>query len=173
MDFKRNGIVVSVSDQVVEQLVLERLRGEEARPQIVMARAGVFPRIGAEVAELGGVFAGVARGSASDNDYYLIVGPEAPSKLEWQPANEWADTVEHLGFSDFTLFNRREQAICYGNVPELFQKEAYWSNEQLASGSGYAWYQDFDDGDQYYAARATSAGRERSAEFRFINSVIQ
>jgi hypothetical protein len=161
MELKRNGITVTVSDQVLEQLVLEKLHGDQPRKLFVTAAPGTLPRIGAELAELGGVFAGVVRGLAGESDYYLIVGPEAPGKLEWQPALDWADGVTHLGFSDFALFNRREQSICFGNVPELFQKEWYWSSEQHAARSDYAWVQYFYDGNQstglkglYYRARA-------------------
>jgi hypothetical protein len=150
MDFKRNGIVISVADQVIEQLVLERLQSQELAAEVATIQPGVLPRIGAEIAELGGVFAGVVRGAEGQSDYYLIVGPEAPSKLEWRAANEWADTVEHLGFADFTIFSRREQAICFGNVPELFQKEWYWSSEQPAAYSNFAWAQFFLYGYQGY-----------------------
>jgi len=159
MDFKRNGIVISVADLVIEQLVLERLRAAEqiiARPTL---QPGVLPRIGAEITELGGVFAGVARGNEllaeGEPDYYLIVGPEASSKLEWKPACDWAESVKHLGFADFSLTTRKEQALCFANVPELFQKEWYWSSEQRAGYSDDAWYQYFDYGYQDFALKGS------------------
>jgi hypothetical protein len=151
MDFKKNGIVVSVSDQIIEQLVLERLRDDQSATRVhnmvFMTMGASLPPVATEVKELGGVFAGVVRG-IDRGDYLLIVGPEAPGKLEWKPANDWAAGVTHLGFSDFALFNRREQAICYANVPDLFQPEWYWSSEQYAGDEHYAWMQDFSGGIQ-------------------------
>jgi hypothetical protein len=152
MDFKKNGIVVSVSDQVIEQLVLERLRDGQPPPSIVnntlVATAGILPRIGAEVAELGGVFAGVARGVNSEPDYYLIVGPEASGTADWNTSKAWAAGITHLGFNDFELPRRKEQALLFANVPELFQKEWYWSSEQHAVVGSFAWMQNFYDGHQ-------------------------
>lgn len=150
MEIIRNGITVFVSDHVLTQLVLDKLRDDEpAKP----VQPGTLPRIGAEVVEMGGVFAGVARGANGAPDYYLIVGPTAPSTLEWQKAIDWAEGVEAHGFDDFTLPTRKEQALMFANLPELFEKEWYWSSEQLASLSYYAWAQIFYDGFQSYSLK--------------------
>jgi len=38
----------------------------------------------------------------------------------------------------------------YANVPELFEKEWYWSCEQHAGDVGFAWMQTFGDGGQSF-----------------------
>ena len=43
---------------------------------------------------------------------------------------------------------RAEQALQFANVPELFEKEWYWSCEQLAAAPVYAWLQHFGYGFQ-------------------------
>jgi hypothetical protein len=147
MQLKRNGLTIHADDALAERLLLAHLNATEIPPTFE-AVVGDLPRIGAEVVEWGGVFAGVVRGAEGSPDYCLIVGPEAPSKMQWQSAVDWATAVTHLGFADFVLFNRPEQSICYANVPELFQKEWYWSSEQLAEFSDAAWYHDFGYGSQ-------------------------
>jgi hypothetical protein len=147
MEISRNGIVVTVSKEVIESLVLARLIADEKPSQPTVA-PGTLPRIGAEIAELGGFFAGIARGKDGAPDYYLILGPEAPSKLQWQPAVDWAAGITHLGFADFSLPTRKEQALLFANVPEHFQEEAYWSGEQRAGYADGAWSQDFGYGNQ-------------------------
>lgn len=50
--------------------------------------------------------------------------------------------------NDFYLPAKGEIAICFANVPELFQKTWYWSSTQSAGGRYGAWGQNFFDGDQ-------------------------
>ncbi len=44
------------------------------------------------------------------------------------------------------LLSRAEQAIAFASMPEEFKRDWYWSNQQNASDSGYAWCQSFDGG---------------------------
>lgn len=60
----------------------------------------------------------------------------------WQSQMEWA---KELGAD---LMTRPEQAIAFAKMPECFEKRAYWSNED--AGDGFAWYQGFLTGRQYY-----------------------
>src|SRR5262245_60760740 len=142
MQLTKNGLTFHVEDQEAARIVLERLNGVEIAGDVVHVPApasalGVMPRIGAEVAEWGGIFAGVSRASSpEDADYYLIVGPEIDGTKTWQDAK---DAAEHLGFGDFTLPVRKEQALLFANVAELFKAEWYWSSEQHASSSNDAW----------------------------------
>lgn len=62
------------------------------------------------------------------------------------PAAEQIAAIREGGFDDWYLPARRELSIAYGNVPELFQKEWYWSSTQFSAG--YAWCQNFSDGSQ-------------------------
>ena len=46
------------------------------------------------------------------------------------------------------LPNRIEQAMLWAHHRKFFQERAYWSNEQYAHDSDYAWYQSFINGYQ-------------------------
>lgn len=151
MQFNKNGITVSVGDTEVERIVLERLNG----PEIYLPSAEIVldpaPRIGE--AWQGGIYAGVARerpGTAITGDYYLIVGPEYDGDVDWNASVAWAKALDIDGFRDWGLPTRKEQALCFANVPELFESRAYWSCEQHAPDSYDAWFQSFSNGYQYY-----------------------
>ncbi len=62
------------------------------------------------------------------------------------PAAEWAASLEADGHRDFYLPARREQRLCWVNVPELFAEAWYWSSTQYSPYG--AWIQDFVDGYQ-------------------------
>jgi len=62
---------------------------------------------------------------------------------DWQSAMDWAK--EQGG----DLPNRVETALLFNQLKDRFKPEWYWTNEQHASGSGCAWYQDFFRGSQY------------------------
>jgi hypothetical protein len=109
-----------------------------------------LPRLGAPFPGQGGLFAGLARGENGAPDYLLIFGPEAEAELHWQPAMEWAAALDIDGHKDFTLPTRAEQAILFGTVRDQFQSDWYWSREQHAADSVYAWLQNFSNGNQSY-----------------------
>lgn len=106
------------------------------------------PAIGMEWAGQGGIYAGLVRGSQGEADYHLVVGEQAPDELSWEAAKHWASERSVDGHVDFELPRRKEQAVMFGNVPELFQKTWYWSGEQSASSSDSAWCQYFGYGTQ-------------------------
>ncbi|NHR08380.1 DUF1566 domain-containing protein [Chromobacterium haemolyticum] len=72
------------------------------------------------------------------------------------PAAEWAAGLEIDGHADWYLPARRESALCYANVPELFEKDWYWASTQFSPN--YAWGQYFGVGTQY--------GTHKDFEFR-------
>jgi hypothetical protein len=104
-----------------------------------------YLRIGQVKKGTGGVFAGIVRGRDGAPDYYLIVGPDLGA-LNWDDAKKAAAAVTVDGHKDFELPYRTEQAIMYGNVPELFEKRWYWSQEQSAGYESRAWAQYFSFG---------------------------
>lgn len=108
------------------------------------------PRIGEVWEGQGGVYAGIVRGRDGAPDAHLVVGPEADNELVWKAAGDFALSAAVDEHHDFTLPTRAEQAILFGNVPELFKRDWYWSAEKHASYAGYAWCQHFDYGDQGY-----------------------
>jgi len=107
-----------------------------------------MPAIGQPWPGQGGTYAGICRGRDGASDYHLIVADEENDGAKWQAALKWAEKLTAGGHKDFTLPWRAEQAILFGNVPELFQKEYYWSRERRAEHSDYAWYQSFTNGHQ-------------------------
>lgn len=116
------------------------------------------PAIGQQWPGQGGIYAGLARGRNGAPDYHLIVGPELTAAA-WDDAKQQAASLVIDGHADFTLPFRAEQSLQFANVPELFEKDWYWSCEQLASNSVYAWMQYFDDGYQlnYHKSGETRA----------------
>jgi hypothetical protein len=130
----------------------------------VVTMATNVPRIGSVWPGQGGIYAGIVRGDDGEPDYHLIVGGEDKASINWNNAVAWAKTVECDGHQDFGLPKRNEQAVLFGNTPELFQKEWYWSCEQYASDSYGAWGQDFYGGYQgdclkSYGCRARAVRR--------------
>lgn len=148
MQLKHNGITVQIEDAEVIKLALERLSAEPGR--VVMPTAMILPKIGTPWPGQGGVYAGIARSIDGQRDYHLIVGPEYDGEVKWEPAVKWAAELEVEGHRDFALPRRKEQALCFANVPELFKPEGYWSCEHHASIISYAWCQDFSYGGQSF-----------------------
>jgi hypothetical protein len=110
----------------------------------------VAPKIGELLDYEGGIYAGIVRGDPGQPDYRLIVCTEDNPKVNWADAGAWAAGLEADGHKDFTLPKRKEQAILFGNVPELFEADWYWSNAQYEHYDGFAWVQNFYNGLQNY-----------------------
>jgi hypothetical protein len=122
-----------------------------AQSVISAPRAEVYPSntlIGRHLPGQGGIYAGIMRGRDGAPDYHLVVGPEIEGRMNWEDAKHVSTKLNVDGFQDFTLPYRKEQALLFANVPELFDEAWYWSCEQRAGSSAYAWAQDFNDGDQ-------------------------
>jgi hypothetical protein len=101
----------------------------------------IFPE--AEIALSSGEhYAGIVLGKDGEASYHLILLDGSKESINWKDAGEWAASIGG------TLPNRREQALLYANLKEQFDGAWYWSSEQLASLSGYAWIQHFFDGYQ-------------------------
>lgn len=95
-----------------------------------------------------GIYVGNARGYNGEPNGILEVLEERPGRLlSWEMANEWAKSVGGR------LPTRREAALLFANVPELFEEKSYWTCEQFAGGEAYAWTQDFDYGHQYNCSK--------------------
>jgi hypothetical protein len=87
-------------------------------------------------------YAGILLGKNGEPDQHIVLLPGAAENVEWQDALDWAKS---LGGD---LPTRREQSLLFANLKEEFEEAWYWSNEQHASYSDYAWYQLFYDGGQ-------------------------
>ena len=129
------GASVTISAAVLAELWLDKLRGKPA------GVTGPEPRIGAALD--GGIYAGIARGENGQPDHHLILLDEAPKRLSWKKALEWAKSI------GADLPTRSESALLYANLRDLFQTDWwYWTSTQSAGDEAYAWIQDFDFGDQ-------------------------
>ncbi|WP_441928232.1 hypothetical protein [Marmoricola sp. RAF53] len=92
----------------------------------------------------GEVYAGLLLGENGAPDAHLFLLPGDVSGVTWDAAKAWA--VKAGG----ELPTRREQRILFANAKLCFQAAWYWSGEQHADGSDFAWGQNFGNGDQYY-----------------------
>ena len=154
-----NGAAMEVKDLTLARAFLKDYTDAIGRPTLTLESKQV-PRIGTEWPGQGGVYAGLCRGVDGQPDFHLFVHAEEKESIQWQPAIDWAKTLEADGHKDFALPTRKEQAVLFGNVPELFQPKWYWSCED-ASDPGSAWCQHFSGGtrdvgwkDGDYRARA-------------------
>ncbi len=99
----------------------------------------------------GEIYAGIVLGKKGERSYHLIKLPrEMPSKDDWDAAGKWAASVKGA------LPTRREQALMFANIAEEFQTDTpYWSCEEHAGASSYAWCQWFNHGSQGYWTKAS------------------
>lgn len=116
--------------------------------KLVALRTVSIPVIGALWLGHGGYYAGIVKGENGAADYHLIVYP-GDVKDTFDGANKWAADLKHEGHKDYTLPTRREQRFLFCNAKDLFENVWYWSSEQRAGVSGYAWFQLFENGYQF------------------------
>jgi hypothetical protein len=137
------------------------LKLAETPPEMVVSRRlDALAKQGPAIGEQGlyGIYAGNARGYDDEADGVLEVLAEAPERLTWPEALKWAASLGEGA----RLPTRKEQALLFANVPELFREEAYWSCEQ--HDERWAWYQNFNGGvqdcnDKDYELRARAVRR--------------
>ncbi len=138
-------------------LTLEALRAEHQRLGDLIDRFSLqcepeptrihFPELLLEL-NPGEEYAGLVIGKDGEPSHHLVLLPGELEKATWESAKEWAD--KQGGEFAASLPNRREQALLYANLKEHFADAWYWSCEPYASDAGYAWFQSFDSGYQYY-----------------------
>jgi hypothetical protein len=102
----------------------------------------VFPETEIKLAH-GEHYAGLLIGKNGEASHHVVLLPGEGDSLTWEDAKKWASKAKG------ELPTRREQALLYANLKEQFQEAWYWSSEQHASNSDYAWYQYFSNGHQY------------------------
>jgi len=158
-----------------ETIVKNWLASLQEQPAVSASRAGV-PFIGGYWPGQGGIYAGVIRSDDGAPDRHVIVPTASESKIAPSPWGEYGTAIPDCesnlnghantaamvefgnelalkvaalrieGHSDFYLPARHELRLCYLNVPELLDKEWYWSSTQYSALS--AFYQDFGGGYQ-------------------------
>ena len=131
------GARVTLPAATLTSLWLERVRGGDARGTVPP------PKIGSTFPDQHGIYAGLIAGTDElGGDAHLVVLAGDRDDLTWPEALAWAESVGGR------LPTRREQAILFGNVPQLFEKTWYWSDEQFAGYDECAWAQHFLFGHQ-------------------------
>ena len=88
-------------------------------------------------------YAGIVVGKDGESSYHLILLPAAAEKLTWAKAKELAAAAGG------ELPTRREQSLLFANLRKQFESAWYWSGEQYAADSVFAWCQHFFSGTQY------------------------
>jgi len=76
-------------------------------------------------------------------DYHLVA-------MAGEKELDWKDALDYAKKQGGALPDRREARLLWVNCAEKFQKRWYWTSEQHAAYSVYAWFQYFSDGGQYY-----------------------
>lgn len=159
------GNSMEISDAALASPFLKNYTDAIGRPAV--QTSGWIPaRIGQVDVEQGGIYAGLCRGVGHAPDYHLFVFGEDKDPLKWQEAVDWANDIRCAGHSDYALPTRKEQAVLFGNVPELFQEKYYWSCE-TASAPAYAWCQRFFYGTQSYCWKDGSS-RARAVRRKYL-----
>jgi hypothetical protein len=101
----------------------------------------------------GELYAGLILGQNGEQDYHLVLLPTEADGVTWKNAITWAKKAGGQ------LPTRRELRLLMANAADSFAKDWYWSGEQHAASSGYAWCQTFASGGQtnyrtFYKLRA-------------------
>ena len=100
-------------------------------------------------------YGGVLLGLDGQPDQHIILLPGEAESVTWDAAQKFAKK------SGGELPTRREQSLLFANTKGEFQQRWYWSGEQRANGSDYAWVQYFDGGNQDYGLKSRQ-GRARA-----------
>jgi len=120
------------------------MRGENGKPDYFLI-VPTDPAAEVESIEWGGKGVNEENAYSEFDGMANTVALTEHSKTE-HPAAKWAYELTIGRFDDFYLPARRELALMYANVPELFKKEWHWSSTQYSEA--YAWFQDFGNGGQ-------------------------
>jgi len=81
---------------------------------------------------------------ADGTGHRIVLLPGDNNAASWQAQMEWAKSIGG------NLPSRIEQAMLFAYHHDAFKPTWYWSNEQRAAYSDYAWYQNFLNGLQIY-----------------------
>ncbi|HEY0062497.1 MAG TPA: DUF1566 domain-containing protein [Telluria sp.] len=103
----------------------------------------------------GEYYAGLITGPDGNPTHHLVLLPGDAEGVNWEVAKKFA---ADLGGD---LPTRREQALLFANLKDQFEERWYWSCEQHAAYSDYAWGQYFDIGYQNYDFKSYE-GRARA-----------
>ena len=80
---------------------------------------------------------------------HTVLLPGDADPAPWEAQMDWAKSIGG------DLLRRTEQSIAFASMPEEFERDWYWSNQQYSSVSGYAWCQNFSNGSQFSCRKLT------------------
>ena len=132
-------------------ITLEAIKGEQARIAAMIAEfekqpaALAFPLSIAfpKLAE-GEKLVGFIISADGIRKHAMILLPGEAEPAHWKKQIDWA--ANHGG----VLPDRVESALLFSTMKDEFKPEWYWTREQRAAYSNYAWVQSFYDGSQSY-----------------------
>ena len=101
-------------------------------------------------------YAGIIVGKEGESSYHLILLAGDEQVDSWNDAKKFAKKCGG------ELPTRREQSLLFANLKDKFQEAWYWSSEEHAQVSDYAWYQGFGSGYQYYWDKYDDGSRARA-----------
>jgi hypothetical protein len=146
-----NTILVTVSDDQIRRLLLDKLMGAENQGSIIPENPIILPQIGEYWAGHGGIFTGLLPrhegGFAA-----VITGPMIDEEADtYQAMKEKAEAIEVDGHKDFRLPFKAEQSLQKATIPQLFKTDDwYWSIERHPEYENLAYAQYFENGYQDY-----------------------
>ena len=96
----------------------------------------------------GQLYAGIVTDKDGNPTHHLVLLPGDIADSGWNESMDWA------GKAGGDLPTRQELHLLLANLKGKFKSDWYWSNEQDAGLSSFAWLQYFGDGDQNYGRKS-------------------
>jgi hypothetical protein len=90
----------------------------------------------------GELYVGAIISACGTKRHHVILLPGDSDSANWKAQMDWANSIGG------DLPDRVEQALLFAVMKDQFQAAAYWSREEHASDSDYAWFQHFGSGSQ-------------------------
>ncbi len=95
----------------------------------------------------GEVYGGIVLGNDGEPDYHLFAQTKFIESATFDEVKKYVEKVGGVGAT------RRDLALLRVNAPKPFGTKVFWSCEQHAAYSTFAWYQVFDVGCQFYGSK--------------------
>ena len=96
----------------------------------------------------GETYAGLILAEDGSPAHHLVLLPGDNDDATWAEQTAWAESIGG------ELPSRQEQSLLFANCKQHFESAWYWSGEQHASASSFAWSQGFYDGYQYDSGKS-------------------
>ena len=111
------------------------------------------PKIGAQWACEGGIYAGVVKGGKDTPDQHVVVYGVLETSQAWHVAKQWAESVG-VGHQ-YRLATKQEHCVIRGNLADQVRPAIYWTGNEHPTEGVYAFVTNFDSGSQNCALKRT------------------